>query len=1247
MVLTILRKLINKILSRVFLIESPFRLALASSIGIFIGMLGFGGAQVSLLSIFSAMVFRLNVIAVLFGVALTVSFPFIQQFGNWIGQKIDQINMPLISAVQINIENILKLLQPTASALIAAIILYIVFSFFYNSAFSKSLQIFEPASYVFQDNTSKRRNIFKMYSGIMAALLLIIFVAFQASLSINPVLKGIGLDKATTVSIIKPVNEKKSSEATAANSNTNSFFKIDSAVTSSNEVDQINSTNVFAFYVSWDNNSKASLKDNIKKINVVMPDWFHFDENMNVKCDNQSEIDALIKENGVKNMPLISNYINGKWDRQFVHDLISSQEKRSKHVEELLSAVKSGKYYGVNIDYENIDPQDKDAFTGFIKELSEKFHENGYYVSLDLDPTLNGTFSYKELSNYADYLMLMFYDENYATGAPGPIASQEWFETRLAGLKDIPKSKIIMGLGSYGYDWILNSTEPAESVTFSEAINTASEGGLKVEWDSEKLNPHYTYKEGSQNHVVWFLDGITLYNELKYSVSMGMPNVALWRLGSEDPVIWEYIDKGKNIGNYAGALKTVSGILSVDYEGLGEILHVDSIYKDGVRNIESNNDGFVLNESYVSFPSRYDISRYGKTAGKKVALTFDDGPNSEYTTEILDILKKYNVKADFFVVGKNAAMNADIIKRMYKEGHEIGNHTFSHPNILNLSDSELKKELNATQRVIQEDTGYSTLLFRFPLGMDIENLTSAEIEPILKVQEQGYTTVDDLIDPKDWKGISSEEICQGIENQLSNGNIILLHDAGGDRSETVEALPKIIESLRSKGYEFVTVSSLLGKTRDDIMPLADTSDGPLNVYNNVAITMSTAFIKFASAFFFIAICLAVFRLLFLVYYSNKQHKSRKKLEIDKAFNPFVSVVIAAYNEEKVICMTIDSILESNYRNFEIVLVNDGSNDDTSNLVKEKYRSNPMVKVIDKENGGKASSLNLGFKMSSGEIIIALDADTIIDHDAIPLLVSHFKDENVAAVSGNVKVGNIHNLITKWQHIEYVVGFNLERRAFSVLNCVTVVPGALGAWRKDIVARCGYFKEDTLAEDTDLTLNILKNGYKDVGSGYNIRFEEKAYAYTESPADIKSLLKQRCRWSYGTLQCLWKYRDMLFNGKYKSLGCIALPNMWLFQYVFQPLSPIADMFFIAGLLGNNSFKVTVFYMVFLMFDYLTSIYAFRLESENTKVLVHLFLQRIVYRLIMTYVVIKSILSAISGVQVRWNKLKRVGSVDKVQ
>jgi len=225
-------------------------------------------------------------------------------------------------------------------------------------------------------------------------------------------------------------------------------------------------------------------------------------------------------------------------------------------------------------------------------------------------------------------------------------------------------------------------------------------------------------------------------------------------------------------------------------------------------------------------------------------------------------------------------------------------------------------------------------------------------------RNQGYTTVDDLIDPKDWKGIPSEEICRNIENQLSNGNIILLHDAGGNRSETVKALPKIIESLKSKGYEIITASNLLGKTRDDIMPLADKSDGPLNLYNNVAIAMSAAFIKFASSFFFITICLAILRLLFLVYYSNKQHKSRKKQEIDKGFIPLVSVVIEAYNEEKVICMTIDSILESNYRNLEIVLVNDGSSDGTSNLVKEKYRSNRIVKVIDKENGARHHRLIL-------------------------------------------------------------------------------------------------------------------------------------------------------------------------------------------------------------------------------------------------------------------------------------------------
>ena len=384
----------------------------------------------------------------------------------------------------------------------------------------------------------------------------------------------------------------------------------------------------------------------------------------------------------------------------------------------------------------------------------------------------------------------------------------------------------------------------------------------------------------------------------------------------------------------------------------------------------------------------------------------------------------------------------------------------------------------------------------------------------------------------------------------------------GIELHTVEALPHIIESLKSEGYTFVTVSHLLGKSRDTVMPPLNSSDNPFMLYDRVVFTILYGLENFITYLFYIAIVLGVIRLLFLGYNGYRQKKRKSSLKSDTDYEPAVSVVLAAYNEEKVIGKTVHSILASDYANFEIIVVDDGSTDGTAKVIQEEFGEEPKVRFVSKGNGGKSSAINCGILESKGEIIVALDADTLIKKDAISLLIPHFVDPQVAAVSGNIKVGNIHNLLTNWQHIEYVTGFNLERRAFSMFNCITVVPGAIGAWRKEVVIQCGLFKEDTLAEDTDLTLQLLKEGYR-------VEFEEYAYAYTEAPDDLKGLLKQRFRWTYGTLQCLWKYRNQLFHPQRKALGFIALPNMWLFQFVFQSLSPIADFYFIMGLFGTSS------------------------------------------------------------------------------
>ncbi len=383
--------------------------------------------------------------------------------------------------------------------------------------------------------------------------------------------------------------------------------------------------------------------------------------------------------------------------------------------------------------------------------------------------------------------------------------------------------------------------------------------------------------------------------------------------------------------------------------------------------------------------------------------------------------------------------------------------------------------------------------------------------------------------------------------------------------------------------------------------------------------------------------IGLLRLVVLVYYSLKQKRKSKSREYDDSYQPFVSIVIAAFNEEKVIRQTIHSILNNKYLHFELIVVDDGSTDQTSNIIQQTFYNHPNIRLIRKENGGKASALNIGIQYALADIIVTLDADTLIAKNTISNMIRHFIDLNVAAVAGNVKIGNRKNLLTWWQHIEYVTGFNLEKRAFDELDCITVVPGAIGAWRKAALEEVGLFEEDTLAEDTDVTLKLLRKGYK-------VRSEVEGIAYTEAPEDVKSFMKQRYRWTYGILQCCWKHKRAMFNIKNNKLGFIAMPNM-IFQYLLLGSAPLADLFLVMGLVSKN-LSIVYFYLTFLLLDALISVYSFHLEKEKKKPLLTLFIQRLVYRQFFTFNVWKSILFAIKGGLMGWNKLQRTGSVQQV-
>src|SRR6202000_284801 len=333
---------------------------------------------------------------------------------------------------------------------------------------------------------------------------------------------------------------------------------------------------------------------------------------------------------------------------------------------------------------------------------------------------------------------------------------------------------------------------------------------------------------------------------------------------------------------------------------------------------------------------------------------------------------------------------------------------------------------------------------------------------------------------------------------------------------------------------------------------------------------------------------------------------------------------------------IESLLKTDYPDFEIIFVNDGSKDKTFYIVNKAYGNHPLVQVLDKPNGGKASALNFGISHAKNAFVICIDADTQLKNDAVFHLMTYFIDEEIGAVAGTVKVGNTNNMVTLWQSIEYITAQNMDRRAFDLINSITVVPGAIGAFRKSAIFKAGGFTYDTLAEDCVLTMRILKQGYI-------VRNSDEAIAYTEAPETVQGLLKQRFRWSFGVMQSFWKNKDALFNKKYKFFGMLGMPNIMVFQIILPLFSPLADLFMVFGLFSDKPGKIVAYYVGFVLIDCIVAAIAFWMQKEDYKKLIYIIPQRFIWRELMYYFLFKSIRKALKGELSAWGVLKRTGSV----
>jgi cellulose synthase/poly-beta-1,6-N-acetylglucosamine synthase-like glycosyltransferase len=347
----------------------------------------------------------------------------------------------------------------------------------------------------------------------------------------------------------------------------------------------------------------------------------------------------------------------------------------------------------------------------------------------------------------------------------------------------------------------------------------------------------------------------------------------------------------------------------------------------------------------------------------------------------------------------------------------------------------------------------------------------------------------------------------------------------------------------------------------------------------------------------------------------------------------VSVIVPAYNEAANIAATVRSLVASAYPTLEVIVVDDGSSDGTAEIVERLGLRG--VRVIRQANAGKPAALNTGIRAARAELLVLVDGDTVFQPDTIHRLVQEFADPTVGAISGNTKVANRRGLLGRWQHLEYVIGFNLDRRMYDVLECMPTIPGAIGAFRRQVLLRVAGVPSDTLAEDTDLTMQVLR-------AGWRVVYEEGAIAWTEAPSTLRQLWRQRYRWCYGTMQAMWKHRHALREpGAGGKLGRRGLPYLAVFQIVLPLTAPAVDVFAVYGLLFMPWSTLALAWTGLLLLQGITAGYALRLDHERLGPIWTLPLQQLVYRQVMYLVVVQSVVTAVVGNRLRWQRMDRTG------
>jgi cellulose synthase/poly-beta-1,6-N-acetylglucosamine synthase-like glycosyltransferase/peptidoglycan/xylan/chitin deacetylase (PgdA/CDA1 family) len=747
--------------------------------------------------------------------------------------------------------------------------------------------------------------------------------------------------------------------------------------------------------------------------------------------------------------------------------------------------------------------------------------------------------------------------------------------------------------------------------------------------------------------------------------------------------------------------------------------------------------------TYADAIQRYHYY-YSAANNKKVALTFDDGPNPPASENIMAALNKNAAPATFFYIGKSSFLRPDIAAEASKEGFDVEDHSFTHSQKVDSSYSRLAYELDTTGFLLSSITGKKTTIYRPPyllgIGVDPTINPYVPISPDMQWALQlGYLPVGSDLDTKDWLAKNPQDVVDGLSNAMQNvpnGHIVLLHDD----PNTAKAIDGIVAYLHNQGYTIVPLKDLL--TPPTVISLGTTmrlGDSDLTTGGDVSkmqwflytqkyldpyalsgvydSATQTAVLNFQShnallnasnpnpesvgvagpatrslmhaisvsaqpavavvppltgwalawsiisstagaiilsvyinlfpvirgvleAIISTTLLLVVARSLALVTLLLVRYFRGPRALPEGDIPNGVSILIPAYNEKENIGATVESVIASTYYPREILVIDDGSTDGTADEVHKVIAAYPNegVRVVSIPNGGKAHALNIGIADSQYSIIVVLDADAVLDSQAVSKFIPHFADPLVGAVAGKVRTTDSSHFLDISQTLEYAIGQNIDKTAFSTIGAVGVVPGPAGAWRKSFLLEAGGFHTDTLVEDQEMTLTMLHMGKK-------VIYEEGAVAYTETPHTIKNFLKQRFRWVYGTMQAFWKHKSIMIERPDSIMSLVVMPNIFIYNILLPLTYPFADSALVFGLIFGEWQTLVLPFVIFTILDLLYATWGLRGEPNRWKLMMAVPLQRIVYRQLLYYTVYKSFIRAIEGSGTVWNKFAKIGETKR--